>query len=47
MLVAGINKCDIRTLKAQLARKFYVKDLGAIKHMFRMTIQRDKKNKKV
>lgn len=38
MLVASTSKEDIMTLKAQLAREFYMKDLEHANLIFRMTV---------
>ena len=47
MLVAGPNKDRVRELKARLARKFDMKDLGPANKILGMQIQRDRNNRKV
>jgi len=44
MLVSRKSMVEINRLKAQLARDFDMKDLGATKQILGMEIQRDKKN---
>ena len=43
MLVAGSSIKEIVNLKAQLARKFSMKDLGPAKKILRMRISRERK----
>jgi hypothetical protein len=47
MLVARKSTVDINRLKAQLARAFDMKDLGAVKQIVGMEIHRDRKNGKL
>jgi hypothetical protein len=47
MLVTRKNMVEINMLKAQLARTFDMKDLGATKQILGMEIHRDKKNDKL
>ena len=47
MLVAGPNKDHIIELKAQLARKFEMKDLGPANKILEMQIHRDRNNRKI
>ena len=47
MLVASKNMVEINRLKAQLARAFDMKDLGAAKQILGMEIHRDNKNGKL
>eukprot|EP00253_Pinus_taeda_P003776 PITA_03776 len=44
MLIASKSMEEINRLKAQLSRKFDMKDLGETKHILGMEIHRDKKN---
>jgi hypothetical protein len=46
MLVVGPNMQDINVLKKKLANSFAIKDLGAAKKIFGMTITKDRKNRK-
>ena len=43
MLVAGSNMKEIVNLKAKLAEQFSMKDLGPVKKIFRMKINRERK----
>jgi len=47
MLIASKSIKGINRLKAQLSRMFYMKDLGAVKHIFDMEIHKDRKNGKL
>ena len=47
MLVAGQDKESINELKAQLAREFEMKDLGAARQILGMKILRDRSNRKI
>jgi hypothetical protein len=47
MLIESKSMVEINRLKAQLARTFYMKDLGATKQILDMEIHRDKKNGKL
>ena len=47
MLIASKSMEEISRLKAQLSRKFEMKDLGAEKHILGMEIHRDMKNGKL
>ncbi|KAH9663295.1 hypothetical protein KPL70_019630 [Citrus sinensis] len=47
MLVAGPNKDRIQELKAQLGRKFEMKDLGPANKILGMQIHRDRNNRKI
>jgi len=47
MLVVGPNKDHIQELKAQLARKFDMKDLRLANKILRMQIHRDSKDGKI
>eukprot|EP00253_Pinus_taeda_P024271 PITA_24271 len=47
MLIASKSMEEIKRLKAQLSRKFDMKDLGAAKHILGIEIHRDKKNGKL
>ena len=47
MLIASKSMVDIKRLKAQLARTFYMEDLGATKLILGMEIHRDRKNGKL
>eukprot|EP00253_Pinus_taeda_P019549 PITA_19549 len=44
MLIARKSMEEINRLKAQLSRKFHMKDLGATKHILGMEIQKDRTN---
>ena len=47
MLIASKSMVDIKMLKAQLARTFYMEDLGATKLILGREIHRDRKNGKL
>ena len=47
MLVADLNKDRIEELKAHLARKFKMKDLGPATKILGMQIHQDRNNRKI
>ena len=47
MIVVGTSKEGIAYLKARLAREFDMKDLGAANRILRMTVLRDRENRKI
>lgn len=47
MIAAGTSKDIITMLKVHLAREFDNKDLGVVNQILRITILRDRKNRKI
>jgi Reverse transcriptase (RNA-dependent DNA polymerase) len=45
MLVAGFDMEKIKNLKEQMSMEFSMKDLGAVKQILGLKIERDRKNK--
>jgi hypothetical protein len=45
LLIIGPSKPNIDTIKAQLAQRFYITDLGLCKHYLGIEIIRDRKNR--